>query len=119
MFFTRTDKNEEPLKRIMREYLFDDILMVAANAFAGRRLSGLGLINLRSCALDGPAMRLMGEGFKISYQWISKDDAASPHLQSLILDLGSNVIGPPSSPFRYLYANMIIGCTRCRTSPAP
>lgn len=36
MFFTRTNKKKESLKRIMREYLFNDTFMITTNAFADR-----------------------------------------------------------------------------------
>ncbi|SRR6266498_598742 len=109
MFSARTDKNEEPLKRIMREYLFDATFMVAANVFAGRRLSGFGLSNLRWCALEGPAMIFMSKGVRISYQWTNEDEITPPNLlQMEELDLGSTVIISSSTP-PTLRANVVTG----------
>ncbi|KAH8747727.1 hypothetical protein F5883DRAFT_242069 [Diaporthe sp. PMI_573] len=73
MFFARTGK-EKPLERVMREYLFDANLIVAANALVGRTVSGFGIANLRDCALHGPAFRVTPGGVGISYQWIGPDD---------------------------------------------
>ena len=53
MYFARTDPDAKPLKRVMREYLFDSTFIIAANALVNRQVSGFGIANLRHCALDG------------------------------------------------------------------
>ncbi|KAJ6114827.1 hypothetical protein N7486_000605 [Penicillium sp. IBT 16267x] len=68
------------LKRVMREYLFDATFIIALNALAGDRISGMGIKNLRKCAQDGPAVILAPEGVYISYQWISGRNVASGNL---------------------------------------
>ncbi|KAL2005226.1 hypothetical protein VTN00DRAFT_2436 [Thermoascus crustaceus] len=52
-----------------RAHLFDATFLVAANALAGRQVSGFGLYNLATSALDGPA-GITSTGF--SYQWQNK-----------------------------------------------
>ncbi|KEF54955.1 uncharacterized protein A1O9_08607 [Exophiala aquamarina CBS 119918] len=92
MYFARTDKDKEPLERIMREYLFDTTFLVAANFLAGRRLSGFGMANLRKCALHGRVMKFTTKGVRITYQWTDEDDVASPGLIQKLegLGLGAN-----------------------------
>ena len=94
MYFARTDQNAGPLKRVMREYLFDATFIIAANALVGRRLSGFGLANLRHCALDGAVARLEREGIRFTYQWVGKDDVASDALIHMMkaMKLSSRVI---------------------------
>lgn len=54
MHFQRyIDGKEEPVKRVMSEYLFDATLVAAANLLAGRELSGSGLSNLNVCSRNG------------------------------------------------------------------
>ena len=78
--FKHTDENVEPLKRVMREYLFDSTFIIAANVMVGRRLLGRGITNLRQCALSGAALRLGPEGMKVSYHWVDKSDIAREKL---------------------------------------
>ncbi|KAI4167672.1 MAG: hypothetical protein LQ343_007026 [Gyalolechia ehrenbergii] len=92
MYFVHTDQDAEPLKRIMREYLFDATFIVAANLLVGRRLLGFGLANLRHCASDGPVARFEPNGIRFTYQWVGKDDMASDNLiQMKALNLTSRV----------------------------
>lgn len=80
MWFEYTDRNDDPLRRVMREYLFDSTFIVAANVLVGRRLSGFGLTNLRHCALDGAAFRFEPEGVRVTYHWVDENDVASDEL---------------------------------------
>ncbi|OAP54729.1 hypothetical protein AYL99_11177 [Fonsecaea erecta] len=88
MYFARTDKDKEPLKRMIRKYLFDTTFLVAANFLAGRRLSGFGMDNLRQCAEHGPVTKFTSEGVRITCQWTDEDDVASPSLIQRLEELG-------------------------------
>lgn len=68
------------LKRVMLEYLFDATFIIALNALAGDRISGMGFNNLRNCAQHGPATIFTPEGVDRSYQWMSKQNEASSEL---------------------------------------
>ena len=99
MYFERTDQHAEPLKRVMREYLFDATFIVAANVLAGRRVSGFGLENLRSCALNGAVLRNDGSGIRVSLEWANEEDVAGEDVIQRLeaLGLASEVILRPSS----------------------
>ncbi|KAJ5806674.1 uncharacterized protein N7503_004276 [Penicillium pulvis] len=78
MYYGRSE--DCALKRVMREYLFDTTFIIALNALAGDRISGMGVKNLRRCAQDGPAFIVAPEGVYISYQWVNQQDVASGKL---------------------------------------
>ncbi len=93
MHFARMERSKPALKRAMREYLFDATFITAVNALAGRRVSGLGLANLRACAANGPAIKCTPDGVRISYQWVDDDIAPIGLLKCLRnLNLESTVI---------------------------
>lgn len=86
MYYGRSSDNA--LKRVMREYLFDATFIIALNALAGNRISGMGVNNLRRCAQDGPAFICATEGIYLSYQWISERDVASSKLLKDLESIG-------------------------------
>lgn len=88
MYFARTDKQEESSKRVMRKYLFHATFIIAANALAGRELSGLGLSNLRTCAIDGPLMSVGPDGPRPSLQRPTDYPVASPEFIERLKELG-------------------------------
>ncbi|KAJ6125024.1 hypothetical protein N7471_012341 [Penicillium samsonianum] len=77
------------LKRVMLEYLFDATFIIALNALAGDRISGVGLKNLQNCAQDGPAPIFSPEEIYISYQWMSGRNAASGKLLKHLQYIGN------------------------------
>lgn len=84
-------ERQQELKKIMREHLFYATFFVAANALAGYRIRGVGIRNLRSCAMWGPALVVLGpEECIMTCQWIGKRDIASPELLARL-----NRIDPP------------------------
>ncbi|KAJ5661906.1 uncharacterized protein N7477_009522 [Penicillium maclennaniae] len=67
---------DDALKRVMDEYLLEATFIIALNALAGYRISGIGLKNLRNCAQDGPAVIFAPEGVYVSYHWDGKFERA-------------------------------------------
>jgi hypothetical protein len=89
MYYSRTDENESPLWRIVREYLFDATFTVAMNSIAGRRVDGRGPENLRRVAEYGPVIAVTRYGVRISYQWDDdNEDIADDDLLKKLKDLG-------------------------------
>jgi hypothetical protein len=82
-FHRYIDGKEEPLKRVLSEYLFDATLIAAANLLAGRELSGFGLSNLRDCARNGPIAIISGTNVILSYQWMTEQDCCSEEVWAL------------------------------------
>ena len=83
MYFART---EEALEREMRENLFDAGLIVGANALVGRRVSGLGIANLRDRVRHGP--RASQGGVEILRREIRAEDIAPDALIRQLEQLG-------------------------------
>ncbi len=113
MYFARTEEGS-PVQRVTREYLFDASLVVAANALVGRRVSGVGIANLRECALHGPAWHAGPEGVTISYQWISAKDINPDALIRLLKQLGISFLSKVSTGYyqefsKLCQANIVAG----------
>jgi hypothetical protein len=83
MYFEYIDGDNEPLKRVLLEYLFDATFVIAANLLTGRKLNGFGLSNLRDCARHGPIHIICGNFVLWSYQWTSEKDCCSDELWAL------------------------------------
>jgi hypothetical protein len=81
---------DEPLKRVLLEYLFDATLVAAANLLAGRELFGFGLSNLRDCARHGPIVIISGTNAIWSYQWTTKQDCCSKELWTFFEDVSAS-----------------------------
>lgn len=86
MFIERTGIEQRP-QRVMREFLFDAALVVAANALVGRKLTGFGLSNIRDSALNGPVMVAGHDGPTRSYRYISEGDFATADVFERLCEL--------------------------------
>jgi hypothetical protein len=75
MYIERTNPDQRP-ERIMREYLFDTCLVVAAQLLVGRTIFGFGIFNIRHVAIRGPIV-VPGRGSPtLSYKCATEDDIA-------------------------------------------
>ncbi|KAF2181275.1 hypothetical protein K469DRAFT_261621 [Zopfia rhizophila CBS 207.26] len=83
MYFEYIDGNDEPLKRVLSEYLFDATFVIAANLLVGRELFGFGLTNLKDCARHGPVPIICRNSTIWSYQWMTEKDCCSDDLWAL------------------------------------
>lgn len=87
MYAKRTDLDQRS-QQVMREYLFDAALVVAANILIGRTVIGFGLSNTRDCALNGPIMVPRQDGLTLSYRHMTEGDVAPDALIELLESLG-------------------------------
>ncbi|KID83865.1 hypothetical protein MGU_08837 [Metarhizium guizhouense ARSEF 977] len=87
IFIERTDIRQRP-QRVMREFLFDATLVLAANALVGRKLAGFGLSNIRDSALNGAMMVFGHDGPTRSYRYISKADFTPADVIKRLRELG-------------------------------
>jgi hypothetical protein len=83
MYIERTNPDQRT-ERIMREYLFDACLVVAAQLLVGRTIFGSGIFNIRHAAIWGPIIVPGRNGPTLSYKCATEDDIAS---ETLIKDL--------------------------------
>jgi hypothetical protein len=90
MHFDRyIDGEEEPLKRVLSEYLFDATPVAAANLLAGRELSGFGLSNLKDCARNGPVAIISGTNVVLSYRWMTEQNCCSEEVWAFFEDVSA------------------------------
>jgi hypothetical protein len=85
--YMREAPNDSVTKAVLREYLFDAEFIIAANALAGRRITGYGLHNLKACARDGPAFIFTPQGVRRAYLWPSGSQFADTELVEKLKDL--------------------------------
>jgi hypothetical protein len=71
MYIERTNPDQRP-ERIMREYLFDTCLVVAAQLLVGRTILGFGILNIRHAAIRGPIIVPGRGGPTLSYKCATK-----------------------------------------------
>jgi hypothetical protein len=95
MYIERTNPDQRP-ERIMREYLFDTCLVVAAQLLVGRTILGFGILNIRHAAIRGPIIVPGRGGPTLSYKCATKDDIASETLIKDLKHLG--LLGHPEDP---------------------
>ncbi|EXL66013.1 hypothetical protein FOPG_17792 [Fusarium oxysporum f. sp. conglutinans race 2 54008] len=95
MYIERTNPDQRT-ERIMREYLFDACLVVAARLLVGRTIFGSGIFNIRHAAIWGPIIVPGRSGPTLSYKCATEDDIAS---ETLIKDLKKlGLLGNPGDP---------------------
>lgn len=85
MYFERTTPG---IRRVMREYLFDLALIVAANVLVGRTVTGFGVTNIKESALHRDLL------------WVTENDVASDDLIATLeaLGLGNDIVGRACPP---------------------
>lgn len=88
MYFRYIDGDEQPLKRVLSEYLFDTTFVIAANLLAGRELSGFGLLNLKESARHGPVISVSQAGVVVSYRYVSERSCCSEQLWAFFEEVG-------------------------------
>ena len=89
MYFAWKER-EKPLESMLRKHLFDAGLIVGANALVGRRVSGLGIGNLRDRVVNG--VRASQGGVEILRLEISAKDIASDALIRQMEQLGTSLV---------------------------
>jgi hypothetical protein len=88
MYIERTNLDQRP-QRIMREYLFDSCLVIAANVLVGHAMSGFGISNIRNSAINGPVLVPGRDGLELSYsRYTTEADVASESLIERLASLG-------------------------------
>ncbi|KAL3460009.1 hypothetical protein BJX64DRAFT_290659 [Aspergillus heterothallicus] len=86
--YKRNDPDDSRTKAVMREYLFDATFIVALNALLGRKITGHGLRNLRSCAKNGRAIKFREAGVSISWRWVDESSIANSNFIERLQNLG-------------------------------